>query len=43
MKSLNIRWRLTLWYGAVLIAIVLGFGTGVYAMMRQHLFGADRL
>ena len=29
MKRLNVRWRLTLWYGAVLTAILIGFGACV--------------
>ncbi len=37
MKRLNVRWRLTLWYGAVLTAIVIGFGVCVYVMMARHL------
>lgn len=37
MTRLNVRWRLTLWYGAVLTAIVIGFGVIVYAMMHRHL------
>lgn len=37
MKRLKVRWRLTLWYGAVLTVIVLGFGICVYAMMARHL------
>lgn len=37
MKRLNVRWRLTLWYGAVLTAVVIGFGAMVYAMTHRHL------
>ncbi len=37
MKRLNVRWRLTLWYGAVLTAIVIGFGSCVYVMVQRHL------
>jgi heavy metal sensor kinase len=37
MKRLNVRWRLTLWYGAVLTAILVGFGACVYFMMQRHL------
>lgn len=37
MRRLNVRWRLTLWYGAVLTAIVIGFGICVYVMMARHL------
>jgi heavy metal sensor kinase len=37
MVPLSIRWKLTLWYGAVL-AIALGvFGTGVYILSRREL------
>ena len=31
MKRLSIRWRLTLWYGIVLSAILAGFSVAVYA------------
>jgi two-component system heavy metal sensor histidine kinase CusS len=34
---LNIRWRLTLWYGAVLSAILVAFSGSVYLLMRHHL------
>jgi two-component system heavy metal sensor histidine kinase CusS len=37
MRRLSIRWRLTLWYGAVLSAILIAFSTGVYLLMRHHL------
>ena len=37
MKRLNVRWRLTLWYGTVLSVIVAGFGVTAFLMMRQHL------
>ena len=37
MTWLNVRWRLTLWYGAVLTAIVIGFGSCVYVMVQRHL------
>lgn len=37
MKRLNVRWRLTLWYGAVLTLILVGFGACVYVMMQRHL------
>ena len=37
MKRLNVRWRLTLWYGAVLTVILVGFGAGVSVMMQRHL------
>jgi two-component system, OmpR family, heavy metal sensor histidine kinase CusS len=35
--SLSIRWRLTLWYGAVLSAILVAFSGSVYLLMRHHL------
>ena len=37
MKPLSIRWRLTLWYGAILSAILVGFSGAVYLRMRHHL------
>ena len=37
MRPLSIRWRLTLWYGAVLAAILVGFSGAVYLLMRHHL------
>jgi hypothetical protein len=37
MGRLSIRLRLTLWYGAVLAAVLAAFGTSVYLMMRQAL------
>ncbi len=37
MKRLSIRWSLTLWYGLVLTAILLGFSGTVYMLMRHHL------
>ena len=37
MKRLNVRWRLTLWYGAVLTAILIGFSACVSVMMQRHL------
>lgn len=37
MKRLKVRWRLTLWYGAVLTAIVVGFGGAVYGLMQRNL------
>ena len=37
MNWLNVRWRLTLWYGTVLTAIVIGFGSCVYVMVQRHL------
>ncbi len=35
--NLSIRWRLTLWYGAVLSAILVGFSGAVYLLMQHHL------
>ena len=37
MRRLSIRWRLTLWYGAVLTAVLVTFGSAVYLMMRHGL------
>ncbi len=37
MRRLSIRWRLTLWYGAVLSVILLGFCGAVYLLMERHL------
>ena len=37
MKRLSIRWSLTLWYGLVLTAILVGFSGTVYMLMRHHL------
>ncbi len=37
MKRLSIRWRLTLWYGIVLSAILAGFSGTVYGLMRHYL------
>jgi heavy metal sensor kinase len=37
--TLSIRWRLTLWYGAVLAAVMVAFGTAVYLTMRHHALG----
>ncbi len=42
MKNLSIRWRLTLWYGAVLSVILVGFSGAVYLLMRHHLLALDR-
>ena len=36
-KRLNIRWKLTLWYGGVLALVLTVFGTVTYLMMRHHL------
>ena len=37
MRRLSIRWRLTLWYGAVLAAIMAGFSGAVTLMMHHHM------
>ena len=37
MRRLTIRWRLTLWYGAVLLIILIGFSGAVYLLMQRHL------
>jgi heavy metal sensor kinase len=38
MGILSIRWRLTLWYGAVLALVLVVFGSSVYLMMRHALW-----
>jgi heavy metal sensor kinase len=37
MNRLSIRWLLTLWYGAVLMTVLVVFGVSVYLMMRHGL------
>jgi len=37
VRHLSIRWRLTLWYGAILSAILAGFSGAAYIRMRDHL------
>jgi heavy metal sensor kinase len=37
VRRLSIRWRLTLGYGAVLSAILVGFSSAVYLLMHHHL------
>src|SRR4051812_15600649 len=37
MSRLSIRWRLTLWYGAVLAAVLGVFGTSVFLFMSRGL------
>ena len=37
MTGLSIRWRLTLWYGGVLTAVLVLFSIAVYVMMRHAL------
>ncbi len=39
MKTLNIRWRLTLWYGGVLAVVLFLFSSVVYLVMRHQLLG----
>lgn len=39
MNRLSIRWRLTAWYGVVLLAVLLTFSTAVYFIMRRALIG----
>jgi heavy metal sensor kinase len=36
---LSIRWRLTLWNGAVLAAVLVGFAAGVYALVARTAYG----
>lgn len=35
MKSVGIRWRLTLWYGAVVAAVLISFSGLLYFVMRE--------
>ena len=37
MRRLSIRWRLTLWYGAILSLTLAGFSGAAYLRMRNHL------
>jgi heavy metal sensor kinase len=37
MSRLSIRWKLTLWYGTVLSAVLALFGASIYLMMRHVL------
>jgi heavy metal sensor kinase len=37
MSGLSIRWKLTLWYGLILAAVVAVFGAAVYVTMRHEL------
>src|SRR5260370_40883383 len=37
MHGAMVRWRLTLWYGAVLAVVLAGFGTTTFLVMRQQL------
>jgi two-component system heavy metal sensor histidine kinase CusS len=37
VRRLSIRWRLTLWYAAILSAILVGFSATAYMRMRHHL------
>ncbi len=39
MARLDIRWKLTLWYGLVLTVLLAGFSATVYWTMRHHLMG----
>lgn len=41
MRHLSIRWKLTLWYGGVLAAVLLIFGTTIFLTMRYQLL--DRI
>src|SRR5262249_50578513 len=42
MPRLTIRWRMTLWFGAALAAVLLAFGALTYSIMRHHLLeGVD--
>ncbi len=37
MSRLSIRWRLTIWYSAVLAGVLVAFGTSVYLLMQRGL------
>jgi len=37
MRSAAVRWRLTMWYGAVLAAVLTGFGSVTFLVMRHQL------
>ena len=37
MSRLSIRWRLTLWYSAVLAGVLAVFGISVYLLMQRGL------
>ena len=37
MSRLSIRWRLTLWYGAVLAGVLAVFGTSVFLLLKREL------
>ncbi|MBI3863812.1 MAG: heavy metal sensor histidine kinase [Planctomycetia bacterium] len=37
IRSVTVRWRMTLWFGAALAVILLGFGATTYFVMRHHL------
>jgi heavy metal sensor kinase len=39
MRSLAVRWKLTLWYGVVLAVVLTAFSAAVYGMMRHQLLG----
>lgn len=39
MIGLSIRWKLTIWYGAVVAAILAAFCAAVYLLMDRHLLG----
>lgn len=34
----SIRWRLQIWYGVILVALVAGFGITAYELERTHIF-----
>lgn len=37
MRRLSIRWQLTIWYGAVLSALIVVFSGAVFLLMQHHL------
>ena len=42
MRRLSIRWRLTLWYSAVLAGVLAVFGISVYLLMQRGLQNPDQ-
>jgi len=39
-RRLPIRWRLTLWFAALLVGVMLLFGGGLYVVLRRQLYAA---
>ena len=42
MRRLSIRWRLTLWYSAVLAGVLAGFGISVYLLAQPRIADSDQ-